>query len=175
MKLPCDGDFLDWVRRFSVDPSRRPSHFPPEPVIGLASIHRICQSFSGCASLSIGASGTRPWPPREGTALRLPTLSACASVQGIACPCGQPPLQGLLTLLSEDFSPFDHSTCALSAPHPYSAFGGIHLRVEQQCQDALLIGQDPHPTRGPAERPRDFHPMQPLAFPCTIASPSQER
>jgi len=41
-------------------------------------------------------------------------FASTKSLQGITYPCGHTPLQVLLTLFPECFSPFDHSTCALS-------------------------------------------------------------
>lgn len=51
--------------------------------------------------------------------------------QAWACPCGPLPLQALLTLFTESFSQFDHSTCALSVQQLYSALPGKHQVIDR--------------------------------------------
>lgn len=97
----------------------------------------VCASASRRASLWSGPSQQSGKNP----VCTSPALTRlCSIIRGIDYPCGPTPLQGLLTLFPECFSPFDHSTCALSAPQPYSAFGRIHPQnFEQQCQASLLL------------------------------------
>lgn len=43
------------------------------------------------------------------------------------------------TLFPKCLSPFAHATCALSDQCPYSVLAGIHLLVELQYKEALLL------------------------------------
>lgn len=86
-----------------------------------------CASLICLASWPLGQEN----PPMEGTAKLCthPTAWVIALSKGYDYPCGPQLLQGLLTLFPESFSPFVHTTCALSIPHPYSALTGIHLPI----------------------------------------------
>jgi hypothetical protein len=59
-------------------------------------------------------------------AIVLETMADKFQTWKISCPCDCKTLQGLLTLFAKYFSPFDRSTCIISALRAYLEFGGIH-------------------------------------------------
>ena len=89
--------------------------------------------------------------------------------RGIDCTCGQQPFQALFTLFPEYFSPFDQSTCALSAlrtvfsldkdtPAVRAALPRSSTLPDHTCSTAPLL----------ARRIRGYHPLPQVDLPIKL-------
>ena len=73
-------------------------------------------------------------------------------------------LQGLLTLFTEFFASFDHSTSALSVPGLYASLRWIHIALQTAVPSHSTRGYDqPHPNG--SQRTAKFHTGQ---SPCVV-------
>lgn len=75
-------------------------------------------------------------------------------------------LQGLLTLFTESFASFDHSTCALSVPGLYASLRWIHIALQTAVPSHSTQGYGrPRPTAGcPARGPTTHGPYGTIAL-----------